>query len=255
MIINPNMNRKTSHPKKENLIKKKNKSRKKNKNSKNKISLNNINISNNIITGNFNSSNNKLKLSISEKNKNNWTKKIMNYNNDEKNSLPYNLALIYDKRKYCQYYSDLLKVKHDLIFSFCGDDYNPKIIKIDLFFIRFTINYVVNALFFDDKTMHKIYVNKGSFDLETQIPITIYSSLISIVLGTLLSLLALSNDNIINFKQNKLRKGILKREEKLRFLLETKFILYFILGFLFLCFFGIILHYLELFIKILNIIY
>ena len=40
------------------------------------------------------------------------------------------------------------------------------------------MDYVVNALFFNDDTMHKIYEDKGIFDWETQIPLTIYSFLI-----------------------------------------------------------------------------
>ena len=36
------------------------------------------------------------------------------------------LALKYDKRKYCEYYSSLIKKKHNLIFSFFYNDYNPK---------------------------------------------------------------------------------------------------------------------------------
>ena len=47
---------------------------------------------------------------------------------------------------------------------FNNDDYNSKIIKIDLFFIDFALSYIINALFFNDETMHKIYINKGSFD-------------------------------------------------------------------------------------------
>jgi len=58
---------------------------------------------------------------------------MINYNIDELNELSYNHAIIYDKRTFCQYYRDLLKTKHNLIFSFCyGDDYNTRIIKIDL---------------------------------------------------------------------------------------------------------------------------
>ena len=45
--------------------------------------------------------------------------------------------------------------------------------------------------------MHKIYVNKGAYDLETQIPITIYSSLISIIFDSLLTYLALINDRMV----------------------------------------------------------
>ena len=62
--------------------------------------------------------------------------------------------------------------------------------------------YTVNALFFNDDTMHNIYENKGSFDLEYQLPITIYSSLISIALDSLSHLLTLSNGDIINIKRN-----------------------------------------------------
>ena len=98
--------------------------------------------------------------------------KSMHYEDYEINDLSYNLALIYDKRTYCQYYGSLLKANHNLIFSFCNNtDYNSKIIKIDLFFIEFAIYYAVNAVFFDDETMHEIYVSKGSFDFETPIPI------------------------------------------------------------------------------------
>ena len=89
----------------------------------------------------------------------------MEYNDDEMNELPYDLALQYDKRSYCIYYISLIKTKHNLIFSFFyNKDYNSKVIKIDLFFIGFTINYTVNALFYNDSTMHNRYVNHGSFD-------------------------------------------------------------------------------------------
>ena len=112
-----------------------------------------------------------------------------------------------------------------------------------IFFIEFSLNYVINALFFDDETMHKIYTDKGSFDLETQIPLTIYSYLISIVLDTPLAFLALSNDSIINFKQNKITSKSRKIGKNLIFCLKTKFV-YFILSFIFLLFFW---YYISLF--------
>ena len=52
---------------------------------------------------------------------------------EEKNTLSYKLAIEYDKRTYCQFYSSLLKTKHNLIQAlFNNNDYNSKIIKIDL---------------------------------------------------------------------------------------------------------------------------
>ena len=201
--------------------------------------VNNINVTTNIKPRKFINNNKKLKLlKDSKKKKNKPVEKKIHYNNDEMNDLPYNLALLYDKRSFCQYFGSLIKVNHNLIFSFCGNkDYNSKIIKIDLFFIGFTIDYAVNAIFFDDETMHEIYVNKGGFDFETQIPITIYSLFISMIFNYPLSYLALSNDIINNFKQNKARKDLIKRGNKLKFCLEFKFFLFFILSFLFLLFF------------------
>ena len=60
-------------------------------------------------------------------------KKIMKYIDNEINFLPYKLALVYDKRTFFKFYISLLKTKHNLIFSFFyNNDYNSKIVKIDL---------------------------------------------------------------------------------------------------------------------------
>ena len=148
-----------------------------------------------IINGNIN------KLKIIKKPE----ESILDYTEEEKNLLPYNLAKLHDNRSYCVYYISLLRTRHNLFFSFCQDrDYNSKIIKIDLFFIDFAILYAVNCLFFNDDSLHKIYETKGSFNLEYEIPKILYSSLGSMVINT------------IN--------------------LRIKFILFFILGFLLLLF-------------------
>ena len=173
------------------------------------------------------------------------TKKIIKYVDDEINEFSYNLALQFDKRTFCDYYISLLKTKHNLIFALCNNnDYNSGIIKIDLFFIGFAIEYVVNALFYNDDTMHKIYESKGKFDLEAQLPIIAYSYLISTILNTPLNYLALSNDLIITFKQDHSKINIMKRKNKLIRILIIKFIFYFIISFLFLLFF---LYYISLF--------
>jgi len=214
-------------------------------------------INNNIILNNNNYINNNIKMTTNNiqikkansyrnflNSKNGIEKKIkkvktiMSYNNDELNVLSFDLALIYDKRSFCQYYFALLRIKHNLIFSFCNNnDYNPGIIKIDLFFIGFSVYFTVNALFFNDDAMHKIYAKKGKYDLETQIPIAIYSSLISILFNTPLSLLGLPKDRIIQFKQNQTTQGIKKRADELIACLKFKFVLFFIISFLFLLFF------------------
>ena len=163
---------------------------------------------------------------------------IKNLIDEEINDLSYFIAIKVDKRTYCQYYISLLKTKHNLICAlFNNTDYNSSIIKINLFFNGFAIEYIVNALFYNDDTMHKIYENKGQFDFEAQIPIIIYSSLISMILSIPLDFLALSNDAIVNFKQNLKENEFRMKAKYLNKMLTIKFILYFIISFLLLiCF-------------------
>ena len=209
-------------------------------NNKNKT----LNINNNL--NNMITSNNKKKRKTKKKkhkenkirmDKIKKTKKIMKFIDEEINEFSYNLALQYDKRTYCQYYISLLKTQHSLLCAlFNNNDYNSSIIKLDLFFIGFVLEYAVNALFYSDDTMHKIYESKGEFDLNTQIPIIAYSTLISMVINTPLNFFALTNDLIISFKQTKVKKNVYKRAKALKNKLKIKFIFYFIISFLLLLF-------------------
>ena len=92
--------------------------------------------------------------------------------------------------------------------------------------------------------MHKIYEDKGSFNLYYQLPQIIYSSLISSVLNILLKVLSLSEGNILEFKKNKDKTNLDKRELELNNKLNNKFISYFIVSFAFLVFFW---YYLSIF--------
>ena len=166
------------------------------------------------------------------------TRQIMEYNAQEYNQLSYEKALKLDKRTFCEYYISLVKTKHDLIFSFYyNNDYNSRIIKIDLFFISFTIYYTVNALFFNDDTMHKIYEDKGKYHIIYQLPQIIYSTLTSAVLNILLKLLGLSESDILELKEKKKIIGLNKRNKELNSKLQIKFLLFFIVSFIFLLFF------------------
>ena len=173
------------------------------------------------------------------------TKKIMEYNQEEKNKLIYVKAIKFDKRTYCEYYISLIQTKHVLVFSFYyNSDYNSRIIKIDLFFNRFVIYFTINALFFNDETVHQIYDDKGKYQLLYQLPQIIYSTLISSVLDILLKILALSENSIIELKNDKSKKNLNQREKDLKNKLTIKFIMYFILTFIYLLLFW---YYLSIF--------
>ena len=125
-------------------------------------------------------------------------RKILNKKGFEINSLSYELAIKLDHRTYIEYYISLLKNNHSIIFSFVPfDDYNSKIIKMFLFFFSFSLDFTINALFFTDDTMNKIYQDKGKFNFLYQIPQILYSTLISKFIDSLIKNFALTQEDII----------------------------------------------------------
>ena len=188
--------------------------------------------------------------SISSPNKKKKTKKKLNIKNNkntskenlfltdyELNLFTYEEAKRYDKRNYGQYYFSLLRIKHLLIFTFHPNkDYNSKIIKICLFIFYFNLLFSLNGLFFTDKVFHKIYDDEGEFNFVYQLPQFIYTAIISNLIYYLIKFLSLSDKTIIELKQKK-RKDIKKMEEKVIESLKIKFILFFVLSFIFLIIF------------------
>ena len=161
-------------------------------------------------------------------------KKILKFTDNELNSLSYKEALIYDNRTYFQYYISLLKDNHLLIFSFYinNQDYNSQIIKMFLFFFFFAVHFAVNALFFNDDTMHKIYIEEGKFNFIYQIIIILYSSLISEPINAIVKYLASSGNIILEIKNIKQFIHLKKKLKDIKNKIKIKFILFFMISFL-----------------------
>ena len=104
-------------------------------------------------------------------------------------------------------------------------------------FFSFSLNLCINCLFFNDSTMHKLYENKGVFDFIYFIPIILYSNIICIIINIIIKNLALSQKNIVKFKSLNNYDECKQQFGKLRKCLLIKFILFFILNFLFLSLF------------------
>ena len=116
-----------------------------------------------------------------------YIKELMEQKDFELNSLDYEDAFKLDRRSYFQYYISLIKNNHSIIFSFSPyKDYNSRVIKMFLFFFSFSLDFTINALFFNDNTMHKIYEDKGKFNFLYQIPQILYSTIISRFIDALL---------------------------------------------------------------------
>ena len=154
----------------------------------------------------------------------------------EMNELSYNDALIYDKRSFFECYISLLKTKHLFMFAFFAkNDYNSKNIKISLFFFSFSVIYFINSLFFQEKTMHKIFEDNGIFNLVFQLPQILYSTIISMAIIQLAKFLSLSQNNIIQYKRsnnaNKANKNKIIKN------IQLKLTLFFMISNMFLVFF------------------
>ena len=80
--------------------------------------------------------------------------------------------------------------------------------------------------------MHKLYKDRGKFDLLFQIPQILYSTLISKLIDALIKYLALSQDIIVELKQEKNKYNIKEKISKILYILRVKFILFFIFSFI-----------------------
>ena len=154
----------------------------------------------------------------------------------ELNLLMYIKAIKYDKRTYLQYYFSLLKIKHILL-RINSNDYNSKIIKACLLLFKFSLYFMVNALFFSDSTMHKIYEDEGEYNFIYQCPLMIYSTIICTLFNYLITYFSSSQREVLELKNEKSLKLSTYKYKKLNKYLTIKFILFYALSFIFLFFF------------------
>ena len=181
--------------------------------------------------------NNIIKYTNKKNKKNKKSNKIYNFNDYELNSLSYKEALKYDKRTFSNYYISLIKTKQPLIFSFYPiKDYNIKIVKIDLFFLFFSIYYFINTLFFNESVIHKIYEQKGIYNISYLIPKILYSFIISHFLCTLIKYIFLSERNISEINKEMNENKAREISEIIKKRLVIKYICFYVLGLFFLLF-------------------
>lgn len=120
----------------------------------------------------------------------------------ELNTLDYPTAKGIDKRKFVQYYFSLLQKGHILLLTFLDyNDFNIMYIKLILFLFYSSLFFIVNALFFTDKTMNRIYEDKGAYSFINKLPQLIYSSLITSILNISCKYLALMEREILKIRK------------------------------------------------------
>ena len=164
--------------------------------------------------------------------------KLLKLNDYELNILKYEYALKLDERSFFEYYWSLLKRNQLFFFSFFPNvDYNSRIIKFFFFFYSFSIAYTINAMFFNDSTMHKIYLDNGQYYFVHQLPQKIISSIITNIIDIIIRTLSLSERNIISVKREGKMDVAIKLSIKVYKTLKNKFSIFFIICFILLIFF------------------
>jgi hypothetical protein len=165
-------------------------------------------------------------------------KEIKKLTDHEINTLEYEKAVELDKRTYFQYYISLLKKKHLILFTFLpANDYNLMSLKLSLFLVSFSLYLTINGFFFNDETMHKIYIDNGIYNILYQIPQILYSSIISSFINMLLKNLSLSEKDILKIKHEQSIKDTVTKSKKIEKCIKIKFFIFFFISLLLMVFF------------------
>ena len=132
----------------------------------------------------------------------------------------------------------MLKKKHLILFTFWPqNDFNLFAIKVSLFLLSFGLYFTINGFFFSDDSMHKLYEDKGKYNIVYRIPQILFSTIISAVINVLLKQLSLTEANILSIKQEKDNKKMLEKSKSIKKCLRIKFIIYFVLSIILMAFF------------------
>jgi hypothetical protein len=163
---------------------------------------------------------------------------VKKYSDFELDDLEYSEAIIYDKRSFINFYIYIVKREHLIIFTFfyCTD-FNLISIKLSLFVFSVCLDMTTNILFFDDESMHKIYLDYGKYNFVSQIPQIIYSTIISESMDIFLKYLSLSEKEIYEIKKYKNIKEVGDGIKQLIKCLKIKFFFFFLICFTFMIFF------------------
>ena len=156
----------------------------------------------------------------------------------ELNNYSYKDALEKDKRTIMEYYMSLIRLKHPIVFSFFPiKDYNTIIIKIDIFLISFAVCYSINALFFNETTIHQIYEDQGKYNLFYFLPKIILSFILSHIIVVIIKYFFLSEKNILDIKNKEKRSQAVDEVDKVKRCIIIKYIIFYVIGSFFLILF------------------
>ena len=99
-----------------------------------------------------------------------------------------------------------------------------------MFLISFSFYLTIAGFFFDNESMHNIYIYNGVYNFLSEIPKIIISSLITSLVNIILKQLSLSEKNFLTVKNQKTLKIMVDRSKSLKRYLKIKFAFFFLVG-------------------------
>ena len=166
---------------------------------------------------------------------------LYDFEADELNELPLDMAIKYDNRNFCQYYGNILLYSHIILNVFFQyNDYNLFTVKLGLLFMTFPINLTMNIFFFTNKSIKLSYI-KNMDDISvfwSNIANTVYSSILANALLIILKLICLTHNSIRKFRKMKDVNSAQEQSACVLRCAKARIIIYYILSFAFLLVFG-----------------
>ena len=135
--------------------------------------------------------NNLSNKNILEKNKSNNEFKYLNmeeYLCTELNDMDYDDAIKKDKRTFCEYFIERLKMNQIILNTFCSvDNLRPRVIKIILLILEIDLYLFINGLFFNEEYVSEIFHSTKEENFFTFVPRSFnrffYTTLVGVIVG------------------------------------------------------------------------
>ena len=124
--------------------------------------------------------------------------------NFELNNLDFDEALKLDKRSFFSTYWSLIQREHIIIFTFfIRNDYNLIYVKFARLIFLVCTDMTMNAFFFSDETMHRMFLDYGKYNFLLQITQIIISTVISQIMEVFICFLSLTDKHFYEIKNMK----------------------------------------------------
>ena len=173
------------------------------------------------------------------------TEKDYNYSEFEMNSLNFQDAIGVDIRTFRQIYVSFIFYNHPYFFIFnTSNVYNSIYIKLSLLLISFSLHYFVNSLFITKEIIHEVYETGNAKYINKFIMYIIISSIICYAMDKIIKFIFLSDYNILSIYKEALFNNAKIRAKQVRKVLLIKYVLFYIIGIIYIIFSG---YYLSIF--------